>query len=30
VASAAAADCSPPYRILANGLKRYKLECFAK
>lgn len=30
VTSAAPAECSPPYRILSNGLKRYKLECFPK
>jgi len=27
-ASSVAPDCSPPYRILANGFKRFKVECF--
>lgn len=28
--SSVGADCSPPYRILPNGLKRFKLDCFPK
>lgn len=27
--SAGAANCSPPFRILPSGLKRFKPECFA-